>query len=110
MIKKYFDEDEIDILNFIFEREFKPPFKMGDKNTRGDRTYFNNENNVLGILYYNHLLQISHKQSIRNVKHKICQVFDFPFDNWDWYDSIYPHLMSWMGNKLNVEIRTMALW
>ena len=101
---RQFDEDEIDILYFIFERELKPPLREGEKDKDGDYPYYNRDGEYIGYLGpTGHFAVINPIWT--NIQYKVCQVFQFSYDNWIWWYAIHPYQKSWLENQINVKVK-----
>ena len=105
---KQFNGDEIELIHFIFERELKPPFTNGEKYSRDRHSYYNRDNEIIGWLSAAIKFSIRPDYFLSNIKYKICQVFEFPYDTRDWWIAIKSHIKSWMGNQLNLKLRRMG--
>ena len=118
------DEDEIDILYFIFERELKPPFKKGEQAHKGVNQYYNRNDEEIGYLYSDQYYDrdgefIGQLYSLRktfsiiydpfwiNIEHKVCQVFQFSYETGEWWNAIEPHLKSWLEDQLNIKLNVV---
>ena len=100
------DEQGIELLYFIFERELKPPFRRGGKDDYGNYLYYNRDDGYIGVLdsYMNFYVYLIYHE---NIRYKVCQAFGFSRSTWDWWSVINPHLKSWIEAKLSIEINTL---
>ena len=106
---RQFDEDKIDLLHLIFERELKPPFRKGEKDDYGEYTYYNRDDKEIGWLnseedFSIKDFSIKYDPIWTNIQDKVCQVFEFPQNTLDWWYEIRPYLNSWLENQINAEI------
>ena len=101
------DEQGIELLPFIFERELKPPFSKGDKDIYDRDTYHNRNNEIIGRLNSADIFIIDPYPFWLNIKDKVCYVFGFSSKKVDWWYPIKPHLKSWMETQLNIKLNVL---
>ena len=102
------DSQGIELLNFIFERELKPPFRKGEKDEDGDYPYYNRDGEYIGYLdSIENAINVKYP-FVLNIKYKVCQAFEFPYNTRDWWDAINPHLKSWIENQINLKLRRVS--
>ena len=105
------DEQGVELLHFIFERELKPPFRKGEMDEYGDYPYYNRDGEKIGYLNFSvsyEYLTLFYDPFGYNIKDKVCQVFEFSYDAWGWGGPIMPHLKSWLEDQLNIELRVIG--
>lgn len=100
------EEDGIELLYFIFERELKPPFKRGDEVYPKNYAYFNNSNIFIGYFNYEtNNFVFSNSDCLDEVKNKVCKVFGLnPNSRFSWWWPLKQHMKTWLQHKLNVNI------
>ena len=98
------DEQGIEILHFIFERELKPPFTRG--NRLGHYLYYNRDGEIIGMIPYSGFFSINVTQR-NDIGYKVRQLFGYPYNNLEWLYATIPHLKSWMENQINVKLDTI---
>lgn len=99
---KKFTDDQIEILNYIFEIELKPPFSKGEMNKYGVYSYYNRDGECIGQFYPMNLFKVIDTKSFEYIKFKIMTIFRIPKNYW--WELIYPHFISWLENEINVEV------
>ena len=104
---RQFDEDELELLHFIFERELKPPFQKGKKDNFGRYSYYNRDGDCVGWLKTRTKYFMVTDSFWDNIKYKICSAFGFSYDTWDWWYAIKPNLKSWLEDQLNVKFNNI---
>lgn len=110
MILKINDEHDIELLHWIFERELKPPLRIGQQHINGWTDYYNRNDDIIGSMYEGHRksFDIIKHPFLNDIKYKICQAFGFELkESYDWWLSVKPYLKSWLEDRLNIEIKLL---
>ena len=108
--KRKFNEDEIDLLHFIFERELKPPFRSDVKaDVYGDYWYYNRNNEWIGWLTPKKHFSIIYDPFEINITDKVRQAFGFSRNTPNCWYVTKPHLKSWLEAQINTKIRKIGI-
>lgn len=97
------DEQGIELLHFIFERELKPPFRKGKRDQDGHWVYYDRNGEEIGWLYSNATFSID-SRIIDNIFYKVCDAFQTSPNTSVWWFAINSHLKLWLGDQINVNL------
>lgn len=106
------DNQWVEFIYWIFERELAPPFKREDtpEGFGGFYPYYNNNGEYVGKLTRNGDFVMENKL-LREIKNKIFQAFNEINDNdrnsWiqqNWI-TYYPHFKTWIEKQINTNVR-----
>lgn len=98
------DEEGIEILYFIFERELKPPFMKGDEDSNGSYKYYNRDGEYIGHLTSDNRFILIKDPFFASIRHKMNQIFEVPKITYISWLLIRRYIKPWMELQLNFNI------
>lgn len=101
-------QEQVDIIEFIFERELKPPFKTSADKFKS-KIYITNIDETVIAEYelFSKKMFLKIRPYYVNLRDKICLVLELPYNGLDWWAITKINLALWFEKELNLKIDTI---